>query len=182
MDMDELQNSILEKMYLEYRMGNMSLQRKDFRDIEPDDQTLDEAFKNLNSRGYLEIKSRVTTSVGIFYIVKLSNTGLAFIENSQYFKDKFPKVEPLICDKDIIFGIGSEHLITIMKFKEVYNEINTKHPENRFEIIRNVRIVEKELSNEKIEKENIKNALNYLKSDADWILTKVFGAMIAKFE
>ncbi|MBM7408373.1 hypothetical protein [Methanococcus maripaludis] len=182
MDMDELQNSILEKMYLEYLKGNLSLQRKDFMDIEPDDQTLDEAFKNLNSRGYLEIKSRVTTSVGIFYIVKLSNTGLSFIENSQYFKDKFPKVEPVICDNDIIFGIGSEHLITILHFKEIYNEINNKNPENRFEIIRNVRIIEKELSNEKIEKENIKNALNYLKSDADWILTKVFGAMIAKFE
>ncbi|ABO35140.1 conserved hypothetical protein [Methanococcus maripaludis C5] len=182
MDMDKLQNSILEKMYLECRKGNSSLQRKDFIDIEQDDQTLDDAFKNLKSRGYLEIKSRVHTSVGIFYIVKLSNTGLAFIENSQYFKDKFPKFEPIICDNSIIFGIGSEHLITILPFKEVYNKINNKDPENKFEIVRNIRIIEKELSNKKIEKSNIKNALNYLKSDADWILIDVFGAILAKFE
>uniref|UniRef100_A9A727 Uncharacterized protein n=1 Tax=Methanococcus maripaludis (strain C6 / ATCC BAA-1332) TaxID=444158 RepID=A9A727_METM6 len=180
--MDKLQTYILEKMYLEHRKGNSSLQRKDFLDIEQDDQTLDTAFKNLKSKGYLEIKSRVHTAVGIFYIVKLSNAGLAFIENSQYFKDKFPEFEPLICDNDIIFGIGSEHLVTILPFKDVYNEINNKNPENKFEIIKNVRIIEKELSNERIEKENIKNALSYLKSDADWILTKIFGAIIAKFE
>ncbi|MBA2862469.1 hypothetical protein [Methanococcus maripaludis] len=182
MDMNELQNSILEKMYLEYRRGNSSLQRKDFRGIEPEDNTLDLIFKNLKSKGYIEIKSRVQTTVGIFYIVKLSKSGIAFIENSQYFKNKFPEFNPVICDNDIIFGMGSEHLITILPFKEVYNEINDKNPEKRFEIIRNVRIIEKELSNEKIEKSNIKSALTYLKSDAEWILTSVFGAIIASFE
>ncbi|WP_459201845.1 hypothetical protein [Methanococcus sp. CF] len=182
MDMNELQNAILEKMYLEYRNGNISLQRKDFKYIEPDDQNLDIIFKNLNSIGYIEIKSRVHTTVGIFYIVRLSKSGIAFIENSKHFKNKFPEFEPVIHDNDIIFGMGSEHLITILPFKKVYDKINDKNPENRFEIIKNVRMIEKELSNEIINRSNVTDALKYLKNNASWILPEVFGSIIAMFE
>ncbi|MBM7409061.1 hypothetical protein [Methanococcus maripaludis] len=182
MDMDELQNSILEKMYLEYRNGNIGLQRKDFKDIEPNDQKLDSAFKNLKSKGYIEIKSRVHTAIGIFYIVTLSKIGIAFIENSKHFKNKFQDFDPVIHDDDIIFGMGSEHVITILPFKRVYDEINNKNPENRIEIVKNVRMIEKELSNEIINKSNVKTSLNYLKNNASWILPGVFGSIIAMFE
>ncbi|MBA2852800.1 hypothetical protein HNP89_000737 [Methanococcus maripaludis] len=182
MDMDELQNSILEKMYSEYRKGNIGLQRKDFKEVEPNDQKLDSAFKTLKSSGYLEIKSRVHTTIGIFYIVTLSKSGMAFIENSKHFKNKFQEFDPIIHDDDIIFGMGSEHVITILPFKRVYAEINNKNPENRIEIVKNVRMIEKELSNEIINKSKVMTALNYLRNNASWILPGVFGSLIAMFE
>lgn len=66
-------------------------------------------------------------------------------------------------------------------FRELYNEIERRNPENRKEIMREVKTIENELNKESQNKTIIQKSMDFLKSNASWIVPSITQIIVSSF-
>ena len=66
-------------------------------------------------------------------------------------------------------------------FSQIYDEIERRNPKNKEEIIYNVETIENELKKDSQNKSTIQKSIDFLKSNASWIVPSIMQIITSSF-
>jgi tyrosyl-tRNA synthetase len=185
MDNKEIRRKILEYIHEKNQESPQCMvNREEFKEsLGVNDVELDRNILYLEEKGYLKLLKTLSER---FRTAQITSFGTDLVENPEEFNSEFPiKVTQNIVQNStgVIIGDNNRQSISISQsFEQIYETIEKRNPKNKEQIVEEVREIEEELKQPNPNKSKIAKSIEYLKSNASWIvpviievLTKAFG-------
>lgn len=173
MDNPEIRRKILEYIYSKNEQQPLYMaQREEVKQfLNVSDAKLDNNVLYLESKGYLKVGKSIGS---IFVYAQITSDGIDLVENPEQLNTMFPVsiIQNIIQhNTGVIIGDHNIQKINITdSFIGVYREINEKNPNNKQQIIIEVKKIEEELKKPTPNKTIIDRSIEFLKNNASWIV------------
>ncbi|AVB75916.1 hypothetical protein [Methanococcus maripaludis] len=95
MEMKNLQDLLMEKIYLEYINGKKTLSQSEFKYLGVDNDDIYIALKDLCYENKIDLKAQRTT-MGVYYFTELTANGIKSVENPKFTKKQVEKAKKII--------------------------------------------------------------------------------------
>lgn len=173
MNNSEIRRKILELLYqADEECPGESVERKTLKDkLHIEDNKLDSNMLYMEEKNYVELYKSIDA---VFDGAQITAYGKDLVENKEPFNRDFPISITQISVKNsagVVIGDGSSAVVSMSdSFNDIYQNIEKRNPPNKEEIIKVIKEVEEELKKESINKSNIKRLVEFLKTNASWII------------
>ncbi len=178
MNNDEIRRKILEILYEKdkeepFRFMSRNLLKEK---LNVEDNKLDSNVLYLKEKNLI-ILGKEHTQTKPFIRAIITAKGKDLVENKEEFNSMFPiNITQNIISNGIGAAIGNNNSINISiedSFKKIYDDIQKQDMSNKEEIIKNVKEIEDELKKDSIDKNKIKKSIDFLKTNASWVIPSV---------